>query len=199
MPGLRLAAGHKPLGYTDGQSRAAGDNAIMTGRIITLLLCLMAALPGRTEEAVSQAVQTPYTEQKVVFDFYFDEPDKINTALFWIRSLINPLMDEPYGLAPEFLDIKVIIHGTEIVALARKNYTKYEDAVERMRYYASLGVEFMVCGLAAEDYHYATGDFYDFVDVVPSAITELAHWQLAGFALITPQVLEKKHTIEDIR
>ena len=171
----------------------------MPGKIIILLLYLMAALPGQAEEAVSRAVQTPYTEQKVVFDFYFDEPDKINTALFWIRSLINPLMDEPYGLAPEFLDIKVIIHGTEIVTLARKNYARYEDAVERMRYYAALGVEFKVCGLAAHDYHYATDDFYEFVDVVPSAITELAHWQLAGYALVTPQVLEKKHAIEDIR
>jgi intracellular sulfur oxidation DsrE/DsrF family protein len=164
-----------------------------------LLMCLTASLPGRAEQAASRAVQTPYTEQKVVFDFYFDEPEKINTALFWIRSLINPLMDEPYGLAPEFLDLKVIIHGTEIVTLARKNYDRYRDAVERMRYYASLGVEFKVCGLAAEDYHYATGDFHDFVDVVPSAITELAHWQLQGYALITPQVLEKRHALEDIR
>jgi len=171
----------------------------MPGKILILLLCLTAALPLRAEQAVSRVVQTPYTEQKVVFDFYFDEPDKINTALFWVRSLINPLMDEPYGMAPEFLDIKVVVHGTEIVTLARKNYARYEDTVERMRYYASLGVEFKVCGLAAQDYHYDTGDFYDFVDVVPSAITELAHWQLQGFALITPQVLEKKHAIEDIR
>lgn len=171
----------------------------MPGKILTLLLCMMIALPVRAGEAVSQTVMTPYTEQKVVFDFYFDEPDKINSALFWIRSLLNPLMEEPYGLAPDFLDLKVVIHGTEIVTLARKNYERYRDAVERMRYYASLGVEFKVCGLAAADYHYASSDFYDFVDVVPSAITELAHWQLQGYALITPQVLEKKHTIEDIR
>ena len=101
------------------------------------------------EEDVSREVDTPYTGQKVVYDFYLDNPQKINNALYWIRSLINPLMDEPYGMAPEFLDIKVVIHGTEIVTVARKNYDKYRDAVERMRYYASLGVEFKVCGLAA--------------------------------------------------
>ncbi|MDH3980231.1 MAG: DsrE family protein [Gammaproteobacteria bacterium] len=150
-------------------------------------------------EPVSRVVQTPYSEQQVVFDFYFDEPEKINSALYWIRSLINPLMEEPYGLAPEFLDIKVIIHGTEIVTVARKNYKKYQDAVERMRYYASLGVEFKVCGLAAQDYDYATTDFYDFIEVVPSAITELAHWQLQGYALIAPEVKEKKHAVEEIR
>jgi intracellular sulfur oxidation DsrE/DsrF family protein len=169
----------------------------MQGRLVTILLLYLLSVQGGA--AASRTVQTPYGEQRVVFDFFFDDPEKINTALYWIRALINPLMEEPYGLAPEFLDIKVIVHGTGIVTLAQKNYARYETAVERMRYYASLGVEFEVCGLAAQDYHYATDDFYDFVDVVPSAITELAHWQLAGYALITPQVMEKQHAIEDIR
>ena len=164
--------------------------------IATLLVCTARL---QAEEAVSQAVQTPYSEQQVVFDFYFDDPEKIHSALYWIRSLINPLMDEPYGLAPEFLDIKVVIHGTEIVTVARKNYARYRDAVERMRYYASLGVEFKVCGLAARDYDYDTDAFYGFVDVVPSAITELAHWQLQGHALLTPVVMEKRLSIEEIR
>ena len=112
---------------------------------------------------------------------------------------MNPLMDDPYNLAPEFLDIVVVIHGTEIVTLARQNYEKYQDTVERMRYYASLGVKFKVCGIAAHDFGYQTDAFYDFVDVVPSAITELAHWQLQGYALITPTVMEKKFSIEEIR
>ena len=171
-------------------------------RLTTLLLAatlLVCAPQLRAEDAVSQAVQTPYSEQQVVFDFYFDNPEKINSALYWIRSLINPLMDEPYGLAPEFLDIKVVIHGTEIVTVARKNYARYRDAVERMRYYASLGVEFKVCGLAARDYDYDTDAFYEFVDVVPSAITELAHWQLQGHALLTPVVMDKRFSNEEIR
>ena len=163
-----------------------------------LLLATLLFSPAMAEET-STEVLTPYGEQKVVFDFYLDDPNKINSALFWIRSLVNPLMDDPYGMAPEFLDLKVVIHGTEIVTVARKNYDKYHDAVERMRYYASLGVEFKVCGLAAIDYDYAITDFYEFVDVVPSAITELAHWQLEGFALITPIVTEKTFSIDEIR
>ena len=167
--------------------------------LMPLLMTLCIACPLQADEAVSRYEQTPYTDQKVVFDFYFDDPAKINTALFWIRSLINPLMGEPYNMAPEFLDIKVIIHGTEIVTLARKNYEKYREAVERMRYYASLGVDFRVCGLAAQDYDYDIDDFYDFVRVVPSAITDLAHWQLEGYALLTPTVMEKNYAIEEIR
>jgi len=144
-------------------------------------------------------VQTPYEEQKVVYDFYFDEPEKINSALYWIRSLMNPLSEEPYNHAPELMSIVVVIHGTELVTVAKKNYAKYKDAVERMRYYAALGVNFRVCGLAAADYDYADEDFYDFIEIAPSAITELAHWQQQGYSLITPVVMEKKYAIEEIR
>ncbi len=162
------------------------------------LLCVPPAYPAG--ETGARFVQTPYgSEQKVVFDFYFDSPDKISAALFWLRSYLNPLMDHPYNLPPEFMDIKVIIHGTEIVTLAKKNYARYRNAVDRMRYYAQLGVEFRVCHLAAQDFGYRTEDFQDFVKVVPSAITELAHWQQQGYALITPRVLSKRYRIDEIR
>jgi intracellular sulfur oxidation DsrE/DsrF family protein len=42
-------------------------------------------------------------------------------------------------------------------------------------------------------------DFQDFVEVVPNAITELAHWQQQGYALIVPQIMDKKFDIESIR
>jgi len=163
------------------------------------VLLLMLLTTFAQADSGAEFVQTPYTEQKVLFDFYFDDPAKINSALYWIRSLMNPLMDAPYDMAPEFLDLKVIIHGTEIVTVASKNYDKYKDAVERMRYYSELGVEFRVCGLAAQDYGYRQGDFYDFIKVTPSAISEIAHWQLQGYALVTPVVMEKKFSIEEIR
>jgi len=143
----------------------------------------------------ARRVETPYEAQKVVYDFYFDDPQKINSALYWIRSLMNPLMAAPYDYAPEQLSIKVVIHGTEIVTVARRNYSKYKDAVERMRYLHSLGVEFKVCALAAADYGYRPEDFQDFVEVVPSAFAELAHWQMQGYALITPRILERRHSI----
>lgn len=168
----------------------------MTGR---LLLVLLTMLPLTYAGAEAKFEQTPYKEPRVVFDFYFDDPQKINAALYWIRSLTAPLLEAPYDMAPEFMDIKVIIHGTEIVTVARHNYEKYQDAVERMRYYAALGVEFRVCGLAAQDYDYKPGDFYEFVKVTPSAITELAHWQQQGYSLIAPNVLEKRYAIEEIR
>ena len=168
-------------------------------KLTTVIVLVFFSLTGSASDDSARVVMTPYSEQNVVYDFYLDEPAKINSALYWIRSLMNPLMEDPYNLAPEFMNIKVVIHGTEIVAVARKNYDKYKDAVERMRYYASLGVEFKVCGIAAHDYGYTVADFQEFIEIVPSAINELAHWQLEGYALITPTVMEKKFTIEEIR
>ena len=147
----------------------------------------------------ARVVETPYAEPKVVFDFYLDDPRKMNAALYWIRALMNPLMEEPYNHAPEFMKIVVLLHGTEIVTVAKKNYPKYKTAVQRMRYYASLGVKFKVCGLAADDYGYRIGDFQEFVEVVPSAIPELVHWQQQGYAVIRPQVMTKTFSIEEIR
>ena len=162
------------------------------------IISLMSPVAIQAEDS-AQFVQTPYEEQKVVFDFYFDEPSKVATALYWLRSLINPMTEEPYNIAPDFHDIKVVIHGTEIVTVVKHNYQKYKNIVERMRYYAEFGVEFKVCALAAKDFEYQLEDFHEFIDVVPSAITEIAHWQLKGYALIAPKVPEKKYSIEEIR
>jgi len=164
-----------------------------------LLLLLMLYPSLLIAEESARYIEPPYQEPKVVYDFYLDEPAKMGTALYWIRSLINPLSESPYNYAPEFMQIKVVIHGAEIVTVAKKNYKKYREVVERMRYYASLGVEFKVCNLAATDYAYEVKDFYEFIDVVPSAFTELVHWQQQGYALITPTVYLRTQSIEEIR
>jgi len=159
-------------------------------------MALLISLPA---SAAGTWVQTPYKPAKVVFEFYLDDPAKMGSALYWLRSLINPLLESPYNYSPEELSVKVVIHGTEIVTVAKKNEKKYQEFVDRMRYYADLGVEFKVCGQAAEEFGYSVKDFQDFVQVVPNAIVELAHWQQEGYALITPHIYVKRFSIEKIR
>ncbi len=170
----------------------------MRNLLISFLVFGFLFLPSGSVLA-GKKVDTPYGEPKAVFDFYFDDPRHIDSALYWLRSYMNPLMEAPYNMAPEFMDIVVVIHGTEIVTVAKANQQKYAEAVGRMKYYASLGVKFRVCGLAAADYGYQVKDFQDFIEVVPSAITELGYWQQQGYGLITPRILDKKFSIEDIR
>jgi len=163
--------------------------------IVAVLLLLFAPLGL----AQGREVFPPYPPPKVVYDFYLDDPAKMGAALYWIRSLIKPLSEAPYDYAPEEMQVVVVIHGTEIVTVARKNYARYREPVERMRYYASLGVKFEVCALAAVDFGYRPADFYDFVQVVPSAFAELVYRQQQGYALLTPRVLVRRHSIEEIR
>ena len=167
-------------------------------RMTAFLLGMMLLLTANADEGPKQSYPA-YGPPKVVYDFFLDEPEKMSAALFWIRALMNPLTESPYDMAPEFMDIKVVIHGTEIVTLVKSNYEQYRDVVERMRYYAALGVEFKVCAMAAEDYGYRLNDFQEFVELVPSAFTELVHWQQQGYALIIPQVHIRTRSVEEIR
>jgi intracellular sulfur oxidation DsrE/DsrF family protein len=150
-------------------------------------------------EEQARVVTPDYQSPKAVYDIFLDDPAKLDAALYWIRALMNPLSESPYDMTPEEMSIKVVIHGTEIATLVKKNYEKYRDQVERMRYYETLGVEFKVCALAAEDYGYVLKDFQPFVEIVPSAFTELVHWQQQGYALIIPQVFYRTKTMEEIR
>jgi intracellular sulfur oxidation DsrE/DsrF family protein len=160
---------------------------------------LLCSLAGTPVMAQAKFVQTPYQNPKALVDIYLDDPAKLGSALYWLRSLVNPLTEAPYSMFAEDMSIIVLLHGTEIVTLARKNEEKYTEVVQRMRYYAEMGVKFKVCGLAMQDYQYTASDMHDFVEVTPSAITELMHWQNRGYALITPQVSEKKFSIDSIR
>lgn len=163
-------------------------------KILALIFGLLLALPVRAEATY---VETPYAAPKVVFDFFLDDPAKMGAALYWIRSLILPLSIPPYEYDTD--TIKVVVHGTELVTLAKKNEEKYKEVVERMRYYADLGIEFKVCGLAMHDYGYSAKDLQDFVHIVPSAPVELVHWQNQGYAVLVPTIMDKKFNTEDIR
>lgn len=164
-----------------------------------MLVALLGSLPAATALAQAKVVQTPYRQPKALIDVYLDDPAKLASALNWVRGVMNPLTEAPYSMAPEDIPVIVLLHGAEIVALARKNEARYHDVVQRMRYYADLGVKFRICGLAMKDYDYTPADLQDFVEVVPSALTELMYWQNQGYALIPATVMDKKYSIEQIR
>ena len=150
-------------------------------------------------QAQATFVQTPYKNPKVLFDFYLDNPAKMGAALYWLRSFVNPLTEAPYSFFNDDMSVIVLLHGTELVTVAKKNEAKYEEVVQRMRYYAGQGVKFKVCGLALKDYGYTLTDMQPFIEVTPSAMTELVHWQKQGYGLITPLVTDKRFSIEEIR
>ncbi len=173
--------------------------AIQLVRYFMFAAFLAVGIQAIPAHAQAKVVQTPYQNPKALVDIYLDDPQKLGSALYWLRGLINPLTEAPYSMFQEDMSIIVLMHGTEIVTLARKNEARYEEVVQRMRYYANMGVKFKVCGLALQDFQYSPQEMQDFVEVTPSAITELMHWQNQGYALITATVQEKKFSNESIR
>ena len=163
--------------------------------IVLVLNCLSIPLV----HAGAEVINPPYKDPKAVFEFYLDDPAKLGSALYWVRSYMNPLLEPPYDMAPEFMHTVIVIHGTEIVALAKHNYERYKSEVERLRYYAQLGVKIHVCALAAHDYGYQPSDLQDFVELVPSAMSDLVYWQQQGYGLIRPRIMEKHLSVEEIR
>ena len=139
-------------------------------------------------------VQTDYVRPfKAVVEFYFDHPEKIGPALGWVSNLVYVLSNPPYNFTQEDMDIIVIAHGRELPVFAKENREKYESIVERIESLSLYGVKFMVCAMAARQFYgYTEKDFYPFVTLVPSALTEIIHWQQKGYGLLIPQVLISK-------
>jgi intracellular sulfur oxidation DsrE/DsrF family protein len=162
------------------------------------MLLMGVALPTAAF-AQARVVHTPYKNPKALIDVYLDDPAQLASALNWVRGVMNPLTEPPYNMVPDDIPVIVLMHGTEVVTLARKNEARYRDVVQRMRYYAEMGVKFKVCGLAIKDYGYTPADLYDFVEVTPSALSDLMYWQNQGYALIPATVMDKKFSIDDIR
>ena len=71
-------------------------------KIFVLLLVVFSA---QVFADTATFTETPYKEPQVVYDFYFNEPEDINSALYWVRSLMNSLMDAPYNIDPEILSL----------------------------------------------------------------------------------------------
>jgi hypothetical protein len=93
-------------------------------RLLSILgsaLVLLAGLQATPAGAQAKVVQTPYQNPKALVDVYLDDPAKLASALNWVRGVMNPLTEAPYSMVPEDIPVIVLMHGTEIVTLARKN------------------------------------------------------------------------------
>ena len=73
-----------------------------TRTVVVLMLAAMVAPAQAQTPMPAQAtrVQTPYANPKAIVDVYLDHPAKMGSALYWLRSLVNPLTDAPYSLFP---------------------------------------------------------------------------------------------------
>ncbi len=139
-------------------------------------------------------VQTEYSRPfKAVVELFLESPEALGPALGWISNIVYVLSNPPYNYSSEDIDIVVVSHGRELPVFAMENRERYKEIVERVESLSMYGVKFMVCNMAARQlYGYTEKDFYPFVTLVPSALTEIIHWQQRGYGLLTPRILEIK-------
>ena len=45
--------------------------------------------PALSDSSGAERVYTPYEEQKAVFEFYFDHPEKISGGLYWLLGMFH--------------------------------------------------------------------------------------------------------------
>jgi len=58
----------------------------------------------------------------------------MGATLHGIRSVVNPLVEAPNSLFSEDMSVVVVLHGTEIVPVARKNESRHEATVAAQRW-----------------------------------------------------------------
>lgn len=61
------------------------------------------------------------------------------------------------------------------VSIANKNQDTDEAVVQRMRHRTDQGVRFKFCGLVLQNFGATPADMQPFLEVTPSAMTELMH------------------------
>ena len=161
---------------------------------LVLLLCLLPTIPGFAENPVADT--SPYGESqfhvwpeleaveelKIAFDFNFNDPQGIERALYPVSFILKTIQE--YGPATFEPNIVVVLHGSEVVALARQNYQRYQAIVDRASRLADLGVKFEICVVAASALGFQPEDFHGFVDIVPLGTYALAYHASKGYAVI---------------
>ncbi|MCS6876381.1 MAG: DsrE family protein [Aquificaceae bacterium] len=136
----------------------------------------------------SKVVETPYQKPfKAVFWLFLESPERLKLSLGFISNIMYVLTNSPYNFSLDDIDIVVVSHGREVPVFAYKNKELYSELVDRAEILSLYGVKFKICRVAAEQvYGLSEKDFYPFVELVPSAITEVIHWQMQGHAIIIP-------------
>jgi intracellular sulfur oxidation DsrE/DsrF family protein len=92
----------------------------------------------------------------------------------------------------EWPEVHLIIlsHGDEIISLLAKNETKYRSFHENIqRLISTYNVDFQVCGAFAALSGIDQSEFADFVDVVPSAPSQIKDYRQMDYKIVSLEQL----------
>lgn len=151
------------------------------------LLAALFALPGlhATEldpYGTAKIDMHKYPEINRVYDVNYDDPKKLNALVNFIKN-VN-------GMVPG--KAVVVFHGTEIRALAKENYEKYQGVVDQLADLAKQGVDFRMCNNAIQAAGFQATDMHGFITVIPAGFAELIALQKDGYKVIDATTMPVK-------
>lgn len=119
-----------------------------------------------------------YQKQKVVFDLFADNKDKISNILSRVGYLSKLNGDDTFDNK-----IVIVIHGDTIPFFSTKKL-KQNAELMKLAYSNTLNgtVEFRMCHASARLQGFRATDIHGFVSMVPMADAEIVDLQQAGFA-----------------
>ena len=83
------------------------------------------------------------------------------------------------------LPLAVLSHGDEIFSLLAENENEYPELHRKVRRLVTTEkIDFQVCGAFAALSGVGESEFADFVEVVPSAPTQISDYRLMGYELV---------------
>lgn len=126
---------------------------------------------------------------KILFDIYSDPggKGKINPLLSTVARFLN--MHGQTGLAPEQMQVVVILHGAGVrnvlnAETYKKEYGRANPNAELLDALHDAGVKLYVCGQSLRSKGFGSKDLAEPVKLSLSAMTALVHFQEEGYQLI---------------
>jgi intracellular sulfur oxidation DsrE/DsrF family protein len=119
-----------------------------------------------------------YQKQKVIYDLFADNKDKISNILSRAGYLSKLNGDDSFEIK-----IVIIIHGDAIPFFSVKKFEQHRELM-KLAYSQTLNgtVEFKMCQASARLRGFEANDIHGFVSMVPMADTEIVRLQQAGYA-----------------
>jgi intracellular sulfur oxidation DsrE/DsrF family protein len=106
-------------------------------------------------------------------------------AYLWVLPRLEHyvrMMREEWPEVP----LVILSHGDEIISLLEKNETEYRSFHEKIRHLIlTYNVDFQVCGAYAALSGIDESEFADFVDVVPSAPSQIKDYRQMDYKIVS--------------
>jgi intracellular sulfur oxidation DsrE/DsrF family protein len=147
--------------------------------VLFLFLPIVSQATEYKNYEVSQIIQSAEMPEGIVFELITFEED----AWQWVAPMLEALTTQLRQKFPE-IEIALVSHGSEMFDLATRENRHSQPEIKQLASISDSGVDIHVCGNFASYQQLGDDDFLKFVDVAPSAPTQLNDYLNLGFELI---------------